>query len=112
MIAVLEQQEAKGRLRIDMALARGPLQPSLGLCEIERYAATEPVGLAEVERGVGVALFRQRPPDRDGAGGIAFLPGIDSRTNRLRVGGQRRDSANHQAKQQLTHFQYPDRWLA
>src|SRR5688572_30737064 len=87
-----------------MPLARGPLEPNLRLGKIERNAPTKPICLAQVEGSIRVAIFCQRPPDRDRPASIAFLPSIDSRTNRLRMGGQHGSSANHQAKQQLTHF--------
>jgi len=59
------------------------LEPGLGGAEVGLDAAAEPVSLSKVERGVGIAAFRQRPPDRDGARVIGFLPGFDPGLDRL-----------------------------
>ena len=85
LIAVLEEHQAQGRLRIHMARTRRALEPDLRRAEVHRYSAPEPVGLAKVERGVGIALLGKRPPNCDCTRIIGFLPGLDSRLYRLRV---------------------------
>jgi hypothetical protein len=60
-----------------MPLIGGFFEPALGGCEIGRDAAAEPIGLAEVELRVGIAVRRERRPDRDRLGIVRVLPGID-----------------------------------
>jgi hypothetical protein len=74
VVAVLEQHQAECGLGVEMPFARGALEPGLRRAEVERNTATEPESLAEVERRVVVAFFRQRPPDAYGARMVAALP--------------------------------------
>lgn len=79
LVAVAEQQEPQGRLGVDVPLRRGTFEPRLGRAEVDLYAAAEAIGLPEVELGIGIAFFRQWPPDSDGASIIGALPGFDPR---------------------------------
>ena len=61
-----------------MAGLGGALEPDLGLAAVGGDSAAEPIGLAEVEGGVAVALGGERPPDGDGTGVVALLPRLDA----------------------------------
>src|SRR5690349_18529881 len=85
-----------------MAFARCPLEPVLGLREVERNAFSETIGLAEVERRIGIALLGERAPDAGGRGCVSFLPGVDTGPHGL--GGKRCSShSGGQDNQQATH---------
>ena len=85
LIAILEQQQPERRLGVDVALGGGALEPCRCSANVRRNAAAEPISLAEVERRVGVAFLRKRPPDRDGGRIIGALPGFDPGSDVLRA---------------------------
>jgi hypothetical protein len=80
----------------------------LGLRQIERNSPSEPIGLAKIEGGVGIAFLRKRSPDCDGPRGVAFLPGFDPGAHRL-ARRRHRQASNRKDKQQLTHIHTPKR---
>jgi hypothetical protein len=84
LIAVLEEQEAKRRLRVRMIFLRGSLQPDLRGCEVDQDASTEPIRLTKVEGCIGVAGVRQWTPDCDRADIVPTLPCIDAGLDALR----------------------------
>src|SRR6185437_15597387 len=84
VVAVLEEEQAERRLCVEMAAVGRLLEPARRHREIDWNAATEAISLAQVELGVGIALLRQRPPDRDSAGIIRALPRFDAGLHRLR----------------------------
>ena len=67
-----------------MAAAGCALEPDFRRGEVERNASPEAIGLAKIELGIGVAGLRERPPNRDRAGIVGALPGIDAGFDRLR----------------------------
>ncbi len=71
-----------------MALARGSLEQGLRLGEIDRHSLAQPIGLAAIERGIGVALRGERPPRRDRGGMVAPLPRFDAGPNASPRGGR------------------------
>ena len=82
--AVLEQEQAVHRLRLDMPRFGRLAIITLRGRHVLRDAAAEPVGMAEIEGGIGIAARRQRLPRCDGAVIVAMLPGLDSGLHRLR----------------------------
>ncbi len=89
LIAVLEEEEPERGLSVHVILSRSLLEPGLRRPQIDQHTASQPVGLAHVERGVGIACFGKRAPDCDGARIIAPLPGIDTGLDVLRACGRR-----------------------
>ncbi len=85
-VAAVEQQQAERRLGVEMALASGALEPGLGGGEADRDSPAEPISLAEVERGVGIARLGEWPPDLDRRVVIGALPGVDAGLDRLGSG--------------------------
>ena len=93
-----------------MALARRLLEQALRLGEVERHALAEAIGLAKVERRVGVALGGKRAPDRDRARPIALLPRLDPGPHALRFAGGASEQcrADQRAKHQFTFIMRPN----
>jgi len=73
-----------------MALARRLLEQDLSLREVDRHPFAQPISLAEIERGIGVALGGERTPCGNRGGVIALLPRLDPGAH-ARTGGRRRD---------------------
>jgi hypothetical protein len=84
LLAVLEQQQAERGLGIKMATRRRALEPGLGRGKVDRDPPPKAVRLPQVELGIGVSAFRERPPDCDRRCIIGALPRFDSRLDRLR----------------------------
>ena len=73
-ISVLEQEQAESRLGVDMSFGGGSAQPGRGCRNVGWNASAEPIGLAQIERGIRIAVLGEWPPDRHSLGIIALLP--------------------------------------
>src|SRR5205814_740801 len=63
LVSILEQQQPQRRLGVEMPACGSTLEPGLRCREVDRNAAPEAVGLAEIEMRIGIALFGERAPD-------------------------------------------------
>jgi hypothetical protein len=87
-VAVLEEEQAIHRFRLDVAAKGSALIPPSCGCKVLGHAAPEPIGMAKVEGRIGISAFGKRLPLAHGLCIILVLPGIYARFHRL--GGERR----------------------
>ena len=106
-IRLLARGEQRQAIIVDglvMPLQRRLAEPALGERRIDRYAATELVGLAQIELRIGIARHRRPTPLIDRGLVVAALPGIEPRLDVLRRHGRRdqHGGSRHQSNQ-VTH---------
>ena len=96
-LARLEQREPVIVGGLNMALCGGLAEPAFGERRVDRNAAPQLIGLAQVELRIGIARDGGRPPFLDRLAIVALRPGLDPR---LHIGQRRhRDETGGQSGQ-------------